>query len=125
MIPHRESALQPLENGIDVVPTSVREGAAESVPLEQLQGVVSRIIAELTGAEAGLVTSGAAAALLLGTAAILTGYDLSRIERLPHCEGFRLGRRVRFVCHMHEPLKFLLGDERPTGNDYRGEARGK
>src|SRR6476619_3712944 len=65
-----------------------RAAAAESVPLDQLQGVASRIIAEITGAEAGLVTSGAAAALTLGTAAILTGYDLGRMERLPHCDGF-------------------------------------
>src|SRR2546423_14647267 len=62
--------------------------ARESVPLDELQAVASRAIAEATGAEAGLVTSGAAAALTLGTAAILTGYDLGRMERLPCCDGF-------------------------------------
>src|SRR6266542_2765957 len=46
--------------------------ARESVPLDELQAVASRALAEATGAEAGLVTSGAAAALTLGTAAILT-----------------------------------------------------
>jgi D-glucosaminate-6-phosphate ammonia-lyase len=60
--------------------------ARESVPLDQLQGVASRIIAESTGAEAGIVTSGAAAALTLGAAAILARYDLRRIERLPRCD---------------------------------------
>lgn len=62
--------------------------AAESVPIEQLQAVACRAIAAVTGAEAGLVTAGANAALTLGTAAILTGLDLSRMERLPNCEGF-------------------------------------
>ena len=55
--------------------------AAGSVPLDQLQAAASRVIAEITGAEAGLVTAGAAAALTLGTAAILTGYDLDVIAR--------------------------------------------
>jgi L-seryl-tRNA(Ser) seleniumtransferase len=62
--------------------------AAGSVPLDQLQAAASRVIAEITGAEAGLVTAGAAAALTLGTAAILTGYDLGRMQRLPQCDGF-------------------------------------
>ena len=65
-----------------------RAAAAETVPLDLLQGVASRIIAEATGTEAGLVTAGAAAALTLGTAAIIAGDDLARMERLPRCEGF-------------------------------------
>src|SRR5207248_4549045 len=65
-----------------------RAAAAEAVPLDALQGAASRIIASITGAEAGLVTSGAAAGLMLGAAAILTGNDLGRMERLPHCDGF-------------------------------------
>jgi L-seryl-tRNA(Ser) seleniumtransferase len=62
--------------------------ARESVPLDAFQGLASRVIAEATGADAGLVTSGAAAALLMGTAAILTGHDLGRMEQLPHSDGF-------------------------------------
>lgn len=66
-----------------------QEASKTSVSLEQLQAAASRKIAEVTGTEAGLVTTGAAGALTLGTAAILTGHDLSRMERLPHCDGFR------------------------------------
>lgn len=72
----------------DAVLEAFAAAARESVPLDQLQAAASRAIAEATAAEAGLVTSGAAAALTLGTAAILTGYDPGRMERLPHCEGF-------------------------------------
>lgn len=64
------------------------QAAHECVPLDTLQGAASHYLAEVTGAEAGIVTSGAAAALMLGTAAILTGFDLRRIEKLPHCEDF-------------------------------------
>ena len=63
------------------------EAAGQCVPLERLQAAASRVIAEVTGAEAGLVTAGAAAALTLGTAAILSGHDLRRMELLPHCDG--------------------------------------
>jgi L-seryl-tRNA(Ser) seleniumtransferase len=62
--------------------------AASCVPLDQLQGAASRAIASIATTEAGLVTSGAAAALTLGTAALLTGYDGTRMERLPNTEGF-------------------------------------
>src|SRR4051812_42266531 len=61
--------------------------AQESVPLDALQAAASRVIADATGAEAGIVTCGAAAGLMLGTAAILAGYDLARMERLPHTDG--------------------------------------
>jgi L-seryl-tRNA(Ser) seleniumtransferase len=86
------------------------EAAAEAVPLEQLQGAASRVISELTGAEAGLVTSGAAAALTLGTAAILTGYDAGRMERLPRCDGF--------------PHEFVVAREQRNGYDHAVRAAG-
>src|SRR5712664_355677 len=60
--------------------------AADSVPLDELQAAASRVIADATGAEAGIVTGGAAAGLMLGAAAILTGCDLGRMEKLPHTE---------------------------------------
>lgn len=84
--------------------------ARESVPLDAMQGVACRILAEVTGAEAGLVTSGAAAALTLGTAAILTGYDLGRMERLPHCEGF--------------PHEIVVAREQRNGYDHAVRAAG-
>ncbi|HYT88234.1 MAG TPA: aminotransferase class V-fold PLP-dependent enzyme [Gemmataceae bacterium] len=84
--------------------------ARESVPLDALQGAASRIIAEATGAEAGLVTSGAAAALTLGTAAILTGYDLGRMEQLPRCDGF--------------PHEFVVAREQRNGYDHAVRAAG-
>jgi seryl-tRNA(Sec) selenium transferase len=58
--------------------------AAESfVRIGDLQEVASRRIAALTGAEAGYVTSGAAAGLTLGAAAMLARLDPDLMERLP------------------------------------------
>jgi seryl-tRNA(Sec) selenium transferase len=86
------------------------EAANEAVPLEQLQGAASRVIADITGAEAGLVTAGAAAALTLGTAGILTGFDPGRMERLPHCDGF--------------PHEFVVAREQRNGYDHAVRAAG-
>jgi len=84
--------------------------AAESVPLDELQGAASRVIAEVTGAEAGLVTAGAAAGLTLGAAAILTGFDLGRMERLPHAADF--------------PCEFVVAREQRNGYDHAVRAAG-
>lgn len=89
---------------------SFREAAGEWVSLEQLQAAASRNIAEHTGTEAGLVTSGAAGALTLGTAAILAGYHLKRMEQLPHCDGF--------------PHEFIIAREQRSGYDHAIRAAG-
>jgi D-glucosaminate-6-phosphate ammonia-lyase len=55
--------------------------------MAELQARASEIIAGITGAEAGLVTPGAAAGLLLGAAACVTGLDAGRMNRLPDTDG--------------------------------------
>ena len=57
------------------------------VDIAQLQAAASREIARATGAEAGYVASGAAACLLLATAACITGLDPGRMARLPDTGG--------------------------------------
>ena len=94
----------------DQVLEAFRSAATEWAPLEQLQAAAGRRIAELTGTEAGLVTAGSAAALTLGTAAILCGYDLGRIERLPHCDGF--------------PHEIVIAREQRSGYDHAVRAAG-
>ena len=59
------------------------------VDIAHLQARASQIIAEYTGAEAGYVTSGAAAGLLLGTAACVTGLDPGKMNRLPDTAGMK------------------------------------
>ena len=62
--------------------------AAWSVDIGELQAAASRTIARITGAQAGLVTTGAAAALTLAAAASMTRWDIGRMAALPHAEGF-------------------------------------
>jgi D-glucosaminate-6-phosphate ammonia-lyase len=53
------------------------------VDMDYLQAKASQVISEVTGAEAGIVTTGAAAALSLATAACVTGLDIAKMEKLP------------------------------------------
>ena len=71
------------------VTEAMREASQYCVDMTELQARASQIIAEITGAEAGYVTSGAAAALLLGTAACVAGLDPSRMSQLPDTRGMK------------------------------------
>ena len=71
------------------VADAMREASQYCVDIAELQARASEIIAEITGAEAGYITSGAAAGLLLGTAACVTGPDPGKMNRLPDTEGMK------------------------------------
>ena len=71
------------------VADAMREASQYCVDIAELQARASELIAEITGAEAGYVTSGAAAGLLLGTAACVTGPDPGKMNRLPDTEGMK------------------------------------
>jgi D-glucosaminate-6-phosphate ammonia-lyase len=68
---------------------AMRQAAGAFVRIEDLQRAASRVIAEITGAEAGYVTCGAAAAVALGTAACMTGADPVKMNRLPETTGMK------------------------------------
>jgi len=59
------------------------------VPLNDLHDAVGKRLAELIGCESVMVTSGAAAALTIGTAACLTGKNPEFIKRLPDLTGMK------------------------------------
>ena len=57
------------------------------VNLDELMDAAGKRIAELTGAEWGIVTCGSAAAVALGTAACVAGNDPVKMLRLPFTSG--------------------------------------
>jgi L-seryl-tRNA(Ser) seleniumtransferase len=65
------------------VRAAMADAMAHCVDIVELHAQACEVIARHTGAEAGLVTSGAAAGLLLGTAACITGLDPGAMARLP------------------------------------------
>lgn len=66
---------------------AMSEAAHTPVRMDELQAAASKIIAKITGAEAGYVTCGCAAALTAATAACLTGYNVDSMNRLPDTSG--------------------------------------
>jgi L-seryl-tRNA(Ser) seleniumtransferase len=68
---------------------AMAEAAATFVPIDDLQARAGEVIAEITGAEAGYVVTGAAAGLSLGTAACVAGLDVAAMDRLPDTTGLK------------------------------------
>jgi uncharacterized pyridoxal phosphate-dependent enzyme len=78
------------------------EASRHFVNLLELQDRVGARIAKLIGVEAAMVTTGAAGALLLGTAAAVTGGDRKLIGRLPDTTGMKnevILQRAHHSCY--------------------------
>ncbi len=68
---------------------AMQDAARSFVSLRALHEKAGQVIADLTGAEAGYVTSGAAAGLVLATAACMTGCNPAAIQQLPDTAGLK------------------------------------
>jgi len=66
---------------------AMRAAADSFARISDLQSRASDLIAEVTGAEAGYVASGAAASMTLAAAAAIADDDLGTMARLPDTEG--------------------------------------
>jgi uncharacterized pyridoxal phosphate-dependent enzyme len=65
------------------------EAAKSFVYMDDLAKGAGRVVARITGAEAGLVTSGGAASLAIAAAACMTGTDPDKISQLPDTTGLK------------------------------------
>ena len=107
---------------------AMNDAARHFVDIFELQRAVGRRLAELSGAESGMVTSGAAAAMATAAAACMAGTDHEKIWRLPDTTGMKdqvimLGGRIPFDSALRltgaklvvvmelEQLKAAIGDE--------------
>lgn len=66
---------------------AINYSSEQYVDYNDLQDKVGERIAELLNCEAAMVTAGAASALTLGTAAVITGKDAKKIHLLPNLPG--------------------------------------
>ena len=71
------------------VKAAQEEASQHYVNIFELQHAVGKRLATLTGAESGMITSGAAAAIAAGTAACIAGSDPNRVWQLPDTEGLK------------------------------------
>jgi len=104
------------------------EAAKHYVDIIELQHAVGRRLAELSGAESGMVTSGAAGAMASATAGCIAGTDPEKIWQLPDTTGMKdqvvmFGGRIAFdsairlaggklvVVHTHEELQNAINQK--------------
>ncbi|HZT33058.1 MAG TPA: hypothetical protein VFA33_24435 [Bryobacteraceae bacterium] len=71
------------------VKRAMDEASRQYVHIDELADAVGNRLAELTGAEWGIVTSGCAAAMTHGTSACITGGDPEKLQRLPDLTGLK------------------------------------
>ena len=117
-----------------------QEAALQFVDMWELQHAVGKRLAELSGAESGMVTSGAAGAMGVATAACMAGTDPVKIWQLPDTTGLKhevimFGGRVSFdsvirasggklvLAFSHDELQAAINDK--TAMVYSYNARGE
>src|SRR5947208_13593499 len=94
---------------------AIAEASRHFINLDELMEAAGKRLAEVTGAEWGIVTCGSAAAVALGTAACVAGNDPVKMLRLPFTDGmvnrvlipstqrFAYDQAVRMIgCHLVE-----------------------
>ena len=102
----------------DVVAEAQRLAAGHHVDLAQLRRLAGEIVATRTGAEAASITSGAAAGIAIGVAAMITGSDQQAIEQLPDTSALanevllQAGHDVFFGASVVQMIR--LGGGRPV-----------
>jgi L-seryl-tRNA(Ser) seleniumtransferase len=68
---------------------AINDSSHYFVEVEELHDAVGKRIASLVGSEAAMVSAGAASALTLGTAGILTGPDHQKVNQIPDLTGMK------------------------------------
>jgi L-seryl-tRNA(Ser) seleniumtransferase len=84
---------------------ALASAAEHFVEIGELQDRIGERIAALVGVEAALVTTGAAGAMLLATAAAVTRGEAQRIARLPDTTGMKnevITQRSHHTCYDHQ-----------------------
>ena len=98
-----------------------------AVDINELQGAASRVIARVTGAEAGCVTACSAAGISMAIAACMSGDDLGRVEQLPDTTGLRnevvvqLGHLVNYSHPVETDIRLTGARVVPLGEANRAK----
>ena len=86
---------------------AMADAAHSFIDLDELNQRAGDVIARCTGAEAGLVTAGASAGMLLQAAAVMAGTDHDRIKRLPDASGMKDEIVIHRVQRVGEDRNYL------------------
>lgn len=107
-----------------VVPAAIdamTRGLPQFFEMGALHKAASKVIAELTGAEAGFVTASCASGITLAVAGAMTGSDLLAIERLPDSTGLKnevlimSGHMISFGAPVEQMIRLAGAKVVPVG----------
>lgn len=111
--------------GGSIVKKEIRDATAAAmerfVKVHELQAHASRVIVDLTGAEAGCVTASASAGITVAVAATMTGIDAAKAEALPKHPGERhevavqLGHLCGYGAPISTGIELAGATVRPVG----------
>lgn len=71
------------------VEAAMEAATKDFIPLDELMARVGERLGELTGAESGVITTGACGALMIATTGIVTGGDPDKLWQLPDLKGMK------------------------------------
>lgn len=131
--PRPAAGLRPIINvsgtmtglGASIAVPQVVEAIASFLPqfveIDALQKQASKVIARLTGGEAGYVTASCAAGITLAIAGAMTREDLAAIERLPNTAGLKdevviqMGHMVHYGAAIEQGIRLSGAKVVPVG----------
>ncbi len=91
---------------------AMADAAHSFIDLDELNRRAGDVIARYTGAEAGLVTAGASAGMLLQAAAVMAGSDHDRIKQLPDTTGMKSEIVIHRAQRVGEDRNYLTNGAR-------------
>ena len=92
------------------VARTLKEASQNYVDIDEIMELTGRVIAEVTGAEDGCPTTGAAAGIAISTAAVIAGENLAHIERIPNTDGLKnevivqKGQQIHFGASIEQMI---------------------
>ena len=103
------------------VASAQADAASRNLDLTAYRQAAAAYIADLTGADAACVTTGAAAGLAISVAAVLTGTDPARIRSLPQVSGpnavaLQAGHAVNFGADITQMIRLGGGMPQLVGS---------
>lgn len=100
------------------VKRAMEEASRHYVHMDELMEGVGKRLAELTGAEWGIVTAGCAAAMTHVTAACIAGSDPEKMQRLPYLHGLKSEVIIpKYSRNVYDHAVRMLGVKIVEAND--------
>jgi L-seryl-tRNA(Ser) seleniumtransferase len=113
---HLGGSLMPPE-----VMQAMDDAAKHYVPIRELTKATGERIAQLTGNEGALVTTGAAGAIFVGTCACIAGDDPDKAKRLPFTDGMKNEVVMQKLHHTGWVRQIEAAGGRPVDVEYLDE----